>query len=139
MRSADRPVHEVTMQVPFHDLDPLQIVWHGNYFKYFEIARSGLFEERGVDLHSYHRDTRFVFPIVRTSTKHLHPLRHRDIFICAARIISAKFKIVMDFEIRLADGGKVCAASRSEQVAVKVPEMELQFMIPPDIRKKLGF
>ncbi len=28
--------------LPFHDLDPMRVVWHGNYMKYFEIARDGL-------------------------------------------------------------------------------------------------
>ena len=33
---------EVTIRVPFFDLDPMQIVWHGNYLNYFEIARAAL-------------------------------------------------------------------------------------------------
>ncbi len=35
---------EVKYSVPFFDLDPMQIVWHGNYLNYFEIARAGLFD-----------------------------------------------------------------------------------------------
>ena len=27
---------EVTLTIPFHDLDPLHVVWHGNYYKYFD-------------------------------------------------------------------------------------------------------
>jgi acyl-CoA thioester hydrolase len=137
METAGKPFHEVTLQVQFHDLDPLQVVWHGNYFKYFETARFGLFEKCGVDLHLYHRDTNYIFPIVKTSTKHLFPLRHRDIFVCRASLREARFKIVMDFEIRLADTHRVCTTGRSEQVTVKVPEMEMQFMIPAEIRERL--
>ena len=32
----------VELEVPFHDIDGLGIVWHGNYFKYFELARTEL-------------------------------------------------------------------------------------------------
>jgi acyl-CoA thioesterase FadM len=39
--------------VPFHDLDPMQIMWHGNYLKYFDMTRSALFADAGVDLFGY--------------------------------------------------------------------------------------
>lgn len=32
---------EIIHRVPFYDLDPMQIVWHGNYFNYFENALYG--------------------------------------------------------------------------------------------------
>ena len=33
---------EIEHKVAFYELDPMQIVWHGNYYKYFEDARSAL-------------------------------------------------------------------------------------------------
>ena len=33
---------EVEVLVPFHDIDAMRIVWHGNYFRYFEVARCAL-------------------------------------------------------------------------------------------------
>ena len=33
---------EVVIRPEFHDLDPMQIVWHGNYMRYFETARTAL-------------------------------------------------------------------------------------------------
>ena len=44
----------VTLKVPYYDVDLMQIVWHGNYLKYFEVARQALFREYGVDLQSLH-------------------------------------------------------------------------------------
>ena len=72
--------HTIEMSVPFHDLDPLQVVWHGNYLKYFDIARFALFNHCGVDLHAYSQRSGFLFPVTRTSTKHIRPLRYRDRF-----------------------------------------------------------
>jgi acyl-CoA thioester hydrolase len=40
----------VEFEVPFHDCDPMQIVWHGRYFQYFELARTELFRERQLDI-----------------------------------------------------------------------------------------
>jgi len=39
-----RRLHEtsVELEVPFHDVDALRVVWHGHYYKYLEIARTQL-------------------------------------------------------------------------------------------------
>ncbi|MEN6639538.1 MAG: thioesterase family protein [Smithella sp.] len=130
---------EVKISVPFFDLDPMQIVWHGNYLNYFEIARAALFEHYGVDLYAYYDREKIIFPIIRTSTKHIFPLKHRDEIIVKATLADANIKLVVDFEIRRAADGSVCARGRTEQVAVKAQEMETLFSIPQDIRNLLGF
>ncbi|MDZ7695576.1 MAG: thioesterase family protein [Deltaproteobacteria bacterium] len=131
--------HEVKLTVPFHDLDPMNMVWHGNYLKYFDVARLGLFDQCGIDLFDYYNQTNYLFPIIKTTTKHVISLRHRDEFICRATVIEARSKIVMGFEIRRVGRPEICAKGRSEQVAVKYPEIEMSFEIPDDIRKALGF
>lgn len=130
---------EVKYCVPFFDLDPMQIVWHGKYLNYFEIARAALLDNCGVDLYSYYERYKLIFPIIRTSTKHIYPLRYRDEIIVKATLKDASVKLVVDFEIRKAADGKICARGRTEQVTVKVPEMETIFKIPEDIRRALGF
>jgi acyl-CoA thioester hydrolase len=137
--SADKKSIEVRTSVPFFDLDPMQIVWHGNYLNYFELARAALFDSYGVDLYSYYERHKLIFPIIRTSTKHIYPLRHRDEIIIKATLEDARVKLVVDFEIRKVSDGKICARGRTEQVTVKSPEMETLFNIPDDIRQVLGF
>lgn len=130
---------ETHMKVAFHDLDPMQVVWHGNYLKYFDVARFGLFAEAGIDLYDYMLTRHYVFPITRSSVKHIAPLKPFDKFICRATVTEAEYKIVMEFDIRLADSCQLCARGNSEQVAVKYPEMEMAFEVPKDIRTALGF
>ena len=129
---------EVKIRVPFFDLDPMQIVWHANFLNYFEIARAALFENNGIDLYYYYEKDRIIFPIIKTSTKHILPLRYRDEIICKATLVEAYVKLVVDFEIRKAADGIVCARGRTEQVTVKVPEMETLFSIPEEIRNAFG-
>ena len=128
----------VTLKVPYYDVDLMQIVWHGNYLKYFEVARQALFKECGVDLQRYMEDTRYVFPVVRSMIKHISPLRIDDEFICTAVVREARVRIVLDFEIKLISNDKVCAKGWSEQVAVLLPEMEMVFQIPEEIQKALS-
>ena len=130
---------ETRHQVAFYDLDPIQVVWHGNYLNYFENARTALFNASGIDLYEFYVREGIVFPIIKTSTKHIIPLRYHDEFICRATIVDARVKIVVDFEIRKVDSPQICTRGRTEQVAVKTPEMEMLFSVPEEIRKALGF
>lgn len=139
METPIRPSYEVTLKVPFYDLDPMQIVWHGNYLKYFDVARSGLFDHLGVDLFDVHEKDGYIFPIIRSAVKHVRPLRRGDEFVCRATVKEARTKIVIAFEIRLVKDGTLCAKGSTEQVAVRVPQMELAFSIPEPISRALGF
>jgi acyl-CoA thioester hydrolase len=139
MDSAKYKSYEVKLRVPFHDLDPLNMVWHGHYLKYFDIARSELFHSLGVDLFSYFERTNYLFPITKTTTKHIMSLRYRDEFTCKATVVEARYKIVVDFQIRSVETNQLFAKGRTEQVAVKYPEMEMMFEIPEEICRSLGF
>jgi acyl-CoA thioester hydrolase len=117
----------------------MHVVWHGNYLKYFDIVRFGIFNDAGIDLHRYSLENNYIFPVTKTSTKYIVPLRHEDEFICRAILLDATTKIVMNFEIQRVKDSVICTKGRSDQVAVKLPEMEMMFEIPHDIREPLGF
>jgi len=128
----------VRLTVPYYDVDLMQVVWNGNYFKYFEQARQALFRECGLDLRRYLEEERYVFPVIRSSIKHIYPLRLDEEFSCRATLREARVKIVLDFEIRRIPDGRVCATGRSEQAALRVPEMEMAFRIPVEIERALS-
>jgi len=129
--------NSVNLKVPYYDVDLMQVVWNGNYLKYFEVARQALFRECGLDLRSYMEEKRYVFPVIRSMVKYIRPLRLDDEFVCTAVLKEASVKIVLDFEIRLVSDGKVCTRGRSEQAALRLPEMEMVFKIPEEIQKAL--
>lgn len=131
--------HEVPLNVAFHELDPLGVVWHGNYLRYFDIARFALFNAVGLDLYRYQLDQHIIFPLIKTSTKYIFPLVYADHFICKATAVSVDVKIVLDFEIRRLADDLICTRGRGEQVGIRLPHQETLFEIPGDIRKALGF
>jgi acyl-CoA thioester hydrolase len=131
--------YSVKFKVPFHDVDPMQVVWHGNYLKYFEIARSGLFESLGIDLYNIYLKSGYLFPIIRSAIKYIYPLRYNDEFICSAAVVEVRRKIIVDFEIRLASNNILCARGRTEQAAVKIPGLKMELTIPDEIQKALIF
>jgi acyl-CoA thioester hydrolase len=128
----------VSLKVPYYDVDLMQVVWNGNYLKYFEVARQALFRECGLDLGRYMQEKRYVFPVIRSMVKHIRSLKLDDEFICKAVLKEAKVKIVLEFEIKRISDGQVCAKGQSEQVALLVPEMEMAFKIPDEIQQALS-
>jgi len=125
------------LRVAFSDCDPMQVVWHGNYFRYFDVAREKLFNEAGVDLYEMHNQTGLVFPVTKSQAKHIKPLRFRDEIECVARIVEAEYRIVVDFEIRHAGDPAICTKGRTEHVAVRLPQGELELRIPESVQRAL--
>ncbi len=129
----------VRLQVPFHDLDPMQVVWHGNYFKYFGQARLALFQQAGLaHLYKPDPDAEWLYPVVRSEVKHVRPLRLLDEFSVTALLKEAKYKIVIDFEVRLAADDKICTRARTQQVAISGKDFALGFEIPAEVRRGFG-
>jgi len=127
----------VRFSVPFADVDSFQVVWHANYLKYFDLARDRLFCDAGLDLYQVAADSGVVFPIIRTQTKHIHPLRFRDEALCTATLVECEVRLVVDFEIRLARDGRLCARGRTEQAAVRFDGLGLELRVPDPIRRAL--
>ena len=72
MRKAKAPARwwaEVEMQVQFFDLDPMQIVWHGNYVKYLEVARCALLDKIGYNYEQM-RESGYMWPIIEMNLRY---------------------------------------------------------------------
>jgi acyl-CoA thioester hydrolase len=67
----------VEHEVPFHDVDALRVVWHGHYFKYFELARTALLRSCALDAGEL-IGGRFQFLVIDARCRHVGPLRYGD-------------------------------------------------------------
>ena len=62
--------HEVELQPAFYDLDPMDIVWHGHYVKYLELARCALLERFDYG-YPQMRASGFAWPVVDMRLKYM--------------------------------------------------------------------
>ena len=99
-RRESKRLHEVRveLEVPFHDVDALQIVWHGHYYKYLEIARTELFRSRKCDARDLRR-LNVGLLVIESRCRHVYPLRYGDRFEVAAWFKDLKFRIMVGYEI----------------------------------------
>jgi acyl-CoA thioester hydrolase len=128
----------VRFTVPFCDADPMRVVWHGNYLKYFDAARDRLLCDAGIDLYASYESSGLFFPITKTQTKHIRPLRVRDEVECKAILIEFECRLVFDFELRNATTGQMCVKGRTEQAAVRAADWTLELRLPEFMRRALG-
>lgn len=69
--------HKVTISVPFHDCDPLWVAWHGNYLKYFEVARCALLNKYELDAPQV-RDLGYLMYVIDARCRYTFPARYDD-------------------------------------------------------------
>jgi acyl-CoA thioester hydrolase len=94
---------EVILEIPFHDVDSMNVVWHGHYLKYFEIARTALMRKAGLDLPEM-QQSGCVWPVVTCQVKYLRPLRYGQKVRVEAVLEAYDCRIAIRYEIHAADG-----------------------------------
>ena len=126
------------LKVRFHDCDPLQIVWHGNYYKYFEVAREDFCLEHSISYLDAKKDG-FATPIVRTACEHKLPLSYGDEFQVETIFVNTE-AAKMIFEYKIVCSGRLICTGSTTQVFID-KNSELVLINPPfflDWKKKMG-
>lgn len=120
------------MEVPFYDVDAYRIVWHGNYPKYFEVARCQLLEEIGYPYEKMEQSGYF-FPVIDLHTRYVKPILFKQKINVSATLKDWENKLVIDYLITDLDTGERLTKGRTQQVAVLMPDNITQFQSPPEL------
>ena len=112
-----------TMRVPFHDVDPANVVWHGRYFKYFEEVRRTLLEELDYSYASM-MESGYIWPVVDASVRYVRPLELDQRFTVTACIVEWELRLVVEYRIHSVDG-VLHTKGRTVQVPVDATTREL--------------
>jgi acyl-CoA thioester hydrolase len=127
----------VIVKVPFHDLDPVGIVWHGNYSKYFEIARCELLQSFNYNYDDMMRSG-YMWPIIDLHLRYVKAARFGESLRVEARLREWEHRLKIDYLITTVTGGlRVCKGS-SVQVAVKMDNHEMCLRSPNVLFERLG-
>ena len=127
------PSVEIELEVPFVDVDSQRIVWHGNYFKYFELARVQLFAK--CDLFSLIEEGAVDFVVSESYCKHYHPLRFRDRCTVRVSFVDIDHRLNMRFLITKQDGTKI-AKGHTHVVSLN-SDGRLQLVTPSVVTERI--
>ena len=120
---------EALVEVPFHDVDVMDVAWHGHYVKYFELARCALLRKIDYD-YPQMRDSGYAWPVVECYLKYVRPAHYGQRLQVRASLREYEHRLRFDYEIRDTESGERLTKGYTIQVAVAIVSGELQFVSP---------
>lgn len=117
--------------IRFNEADPLGIVWHGHYIRYFEDGREAFGETHGLKYLDVYQQG-FVIPVVSVQCDYKKSLRYGDRVIVETKYIPCE-AAKMKFSYRLFNvaTGELVATGSSVQVFLSKDDSILQLANPP--------
>jgi acyl-CoA thioester hydrolase len=127
----------IDLQIPFHDVDMMEVVWHGHYVKYFEIARCALLEK--IDYNYLQmRDSGYAWPVIDLKIRYVKPAAFGQIIAVKAEIVEWENRLKINYLITDKCSGLRLTKGSSVQVAVNMKSGEMCFVSPAVLFEKLG-
>ncbi|MDR6936419.1 acyl-CoA thioesterase [Luteibacter sp. 3190] len=129
MRAKGVHATRVDITVPFFDVDSMDVVWHGHYVKYLEIARCALLDELG---HNYTRmkETGYVWPIIDIQLRYARAARFGQVLAVRAELVEWENRLKIHYTVSDAASGERLTRASTIQVAVRVADGEMQLVSP---------
>jgi acyl-CoA thioester hydrolase len=131
------PDAAVTVEIPFHDVDMMGVVWHGHYFKYLEIARSALLDTIKYNYREM-RDSGYSWPVVDVKLRYLGPARLGQQILVHAKLVEFELRLRIGYLITDVASGERLTKGYSIQVPVDMASGELVLGTPAIVYQKLG-
>ena len=128
---------EIELQVQFFDLDPMEIVWHGNYVKYLEVARCALLDQLGYN-YAEMKASGYAWPIIDLQLRYAGAASFGQRLRLRASIVEWENRLKIDYLITDAASGRRLTRGSTTQVAVHIATREMCFVSPPILLQKLG-
>lgn len=103
---------ETTIRVRYSETDQMNVVYHGNYAQYFEVARAEAIREMGFTYKEM-EEMGIVMPIVELHTKFLRPAKYDDLLTIKTQLreLPADHRIEFHHEV-LNEEGKLLTIGR---------------------------
>lgn len=127
----------VEIAVPFHDVDAMEVVWHGHYVKYFEIARCALLQRIDYD-YPQMQASGYLWPVVDCHLKYVRPALYGQRLVVEAELLEYENRLKVGYEIRDLTTQERLTRGSTVQVAVDAASRELQFVSPKALTDRIA-
>lgn len=120
----------------FYDLDPMNIVWHGNYPRFFELARTALLVKIGYGYEAM-VTSGYAWPVIDMHIRYYRPLRLGRPVDVTASITEWENRLKINYLARDAETGQKTTKGHTVQVAVDMKTEQMLWQTPPILKEKL--
>ncbi len=131
MRKLSRIAETLEVDVAFHDVDMLGVVWHGQYLRYLENARWALMNRIGYGFEEI-LASGFVWPVIECHVRYVRSARFGDRLSVQAALVEWESRLAVNYLVTDVRTGERVARGRTVQVAVDRVSGAMQFASPPD-------
>jgi len=123
-------VTKIDVSVRFNEADPLGIVWHGHYIRYFEDGREDFGNQYGIGYLDFYKNG-FVVPVVTIDCSFKKSLRYGDSVTVETSFIPCDAaKIQFSYRLFNKKTGELVATGNSVQVFLDREHSSLQLLNP---------
>jgi len=126
----------INIKAQFYDIDPMNVVWHGHYARFFEQARCQLLDSIDYN-YSAMEQSGYIWPVVDMQIRYVRPIKCFQEFIVAATIVEYLNRLKIKYEITDKDTGEILTKAHTVQLAVKADTGELCIETPAIISQKI--
>lgn len=130
-------IAEIELEIPFHDIDVMGVVWHGHYAKYFERARTALFRQIGYDFEAM-KGSGYAWPVIEFQLRYAQPMYYGQRIVVRGWIAEYETRLRINYTIRDADTQRRLTRGHTIQVALDVASWQMCFASPDVLYDKLG-
>lgn len=128
---------EIVVEPAFYDIDVMEVVYHGHYVRYLELARSALLAQFDYD-YPRMRDSGYAWPVVDMHLKYVRPAVFGQKLTVKATITEWENRLRIDYVMRDAQTGQKINQAHTIQVAVEIATKAMCFVCPPVLWERLG-
>jgi acyl-CoA thioester hydrolase len=121
----------------FYDLDPMNIVWHGNYPRFFELARTALMAKIGYGYDAMVASG-YAWPVIDMHIRYYRPLRLGHWVDLRASLTEWENRLKVEYLGTDEQSGKKTTTGHTLQVALDVKSEAMLWQTPPILREKLA-
>ncbi len=131
------PIAKVDLRVAFHDVDSMKVVWHGNYFKYFEHARCAVLKAIDYDYPQMH-ESGYEWPVIDINARYVSPASYDELITVVAIITEWEFRLLIRYMVFGKESQKIIARGRSVQVPLDRDSLSMELGCPIVLEQKVN-
>ena len=128
---------DTIIKVEFYDLDPMDVVWHGNYVKYLEVARCDMLSKLGytyVDM----RNDGYAYPVATMEMKYIKPCTFGQELKVVSIVEEIEPALVIKYVIFDNKTGEKMFKAKTMQIAVDINTRKTVYEAPENLKNKIA-
>ena len=127
---------EMYMKVPFHDLDPMNVVWHGNYIKYLEESRCDMLCKIGYTYSDMMNEC-IAYPLATMDLKFVKSATFAQELKIVTTLVEYEPALIIKYKIFDAKSNELIFKAKSMQICVDMKTGESLYSAPKKFVEKL--